>query len=227
MDCRRPNRVHSGRRPALRPVFFISLAALFSAALPASADTRSVYGPEVPGGSAFVRMVNAIPGTQPLRLALGATVFDPLPYAAASPYRPVAPDIYQLEAGGQTLEIIPRSGVYYTVVCGRQAITVVEDAAHVDAARAQLFLYNFSTLPAADLKTADGKTGVILGVRPNESGMKVVNAVPVSFSVFSAGSLIGAVGDIGLARGASYSVFVLGDGSSRKVFAVKAAVAAE
>jgi alginate O-acetyltransferase complex protein AlgF len=210
----------------VRRIAVLSLLAVFLAPMRAPCDTRSVYGPEVPGNSAFVRMVNAIPGPSQLRLELGATRFDPLPYAGVSPYKPVVPDIYQLEAGGSAQEIIPKSGAYYTVVCGQKAITVLQDPAHADPARAQLFLYNLSSLPAVDLKTSDGKTAVILGVAPNASGMKVVNAVTVSFAVFHASARIGTVGDLGLARGSSFSVFVLG-GASPKVFAVKAKVAAE
>jgi hypothetical protein len=203
----------------------VCIAALLAPAA-ARADTRSVYGPEVPGDSAFARFVNAIPGSTAQEFELGATSFDPLGYAAVSPYKPVTPDIYQISAGGRDLEIIPRSGVYYTIVCSPQAITVLEDPAHVDPARAQVFLYNLSTIASLDLKTSDGRTGVILGVRSGASGVKVVNAVTVSLAVWNAASRIASVGDLGLARGSSFSVFAIG-GASPVVFAVKATVAPE
>jgi alginate O-acetyltransferase complex protein AlgF len=206
-------------------IVLVCLAALLPPAA-ARADTRSVYGPEVPGNSAFARFVNAIPGSSAEGFELGATSFDPLKYAAVSPYKPVTPDIYQISAAGHDLEIIPRSGIYYTIVCSPQAITVLEDPAHVDPARAQVFLYNLSSVPSLDLKTADGKTGVILGVRPGASGVKVVNAVPVPLAVWNAGARVASVGDLGLARGSSFSVFAIG-GEKPLVFAVKATVAAE
>jgi hypothetical protein len=203
----------------------VCIAALLAPAA-ARADTRSVYGPEVPGDSAFARFVNAIPGSTAEEFELGATSFDPLKYAAVSPYKPVTPDIYQISAAGRDMEIIPRSGVYYTIVCSPQAITVLEDPAHVDPARAQVFLYNLSTIAFLDLKTSDGKTGVILGVRPGASGVKVVNAVAVSLAVWNAASRIASVGDPGLTRGSSFSVFAIG-GAAPMVFAVKATVAPE
>jgi alginate O-acetyltransferase complex protein AlgF len=192
-----------------------------------SADTKSVYGPETPGNSAFVRFVNAVPGKPPIELDLGATRFDALGYAEVSPYRPVTPDIYQLEAAGQEKEVIPRSGVYYTIVCAPKAIVVLEDPPHVDPARAQLFLYNFSPLPKVDLKTADGKTGVIPAVAPATAGMKTVNAAAVSLAVFSGDRRLSLLGDLGLQRGSSFSIFVLGENASPSVFAVKARVVAE
>ncbi len=207
----------------MRIVSISLLAALCTVSL--SAQSRSVYGPEVPGSDAFVRVVNAVEGSPALVVELGATTFDPLRFAAVSPYRPVTPDIYQLEADGNSVEIIPKSGSYYTVVCGRKAITVLEDQAHTDPARAQLFLYNFSALPTVELKTADGKTAVIPAVAPGASGMRVVNAVSVALAVWSGASRVGAVGDMGLARGSSFSVFVLAGASSVRIVAVKAAVA--
>ena len=211
----------------MRGLAAFPLIALLAAPISASAQTRSVYGPEVPGSSAFVRVVNALPAVPSLALELGATEFAPLPFAGVSPYRPVTPDIYQVEAGGSAAEIIPKSGTYYTVVCGPKGITVLEDPAHVDPARAQVFLYNMSSLPALDLKTADGKTAVISGVRPGASGVKVVNAVSVSLAVWNGATRVGAVGDLGLARGSSFSVFVLTSGSALRVIAVKATVAAK
>jgi alginate O-acetyltransferase complex protein AlgF len=206
-------------------IMLLCLAALLAPA-PARADTRSVYGPEVPGNSAFARFVNAIPGSSAEEFQLGATGFDALKYGAVSPYKPVTPDIYQISAAGRDVEIIPKSGLYYTIICSPQAITVLEDPAHVDPARAQVFLYNLSTVPSLDLKTADGKTGVILGVRSGASGVKVVNAVAVSLAVWNAGTRVASVGNLGLARGSSFSVFAIGGGQPL-VFAVKATVVPE
>jgi alginate O-acetyltransferase complex protein AlgF len=207
-----------------------SLFAIFvalCAGAPASGETRSVYGPEVPGDAAFVRLVNAIPGKVPLEIELGATRYKPLGWATASPYRPVTPDIYQLEASGHEGEIIAKSGRYYTIVCAPAGISIYEDPAHTDPARAQLFLYNLSPLAKIDLRTADGKTGVISGVGPRSSGLAVVNAVRVPLAVFSNGTSIAGLGDLGLTRGSSFSVFVLAGDPSPLVFSVKARVAVE
>jgi alginate O-acetyltransferase complex protein AlgF len=204
-----------------------SLALAILVAAPGCADTRSVYGPEVPGDAAFVRIVNAVPGSSDLETELGATGFDPLSYAEVSPYRAVTPDIYFFSASGQEREIIPMSGRYYTVAVLPDAIVVLDDPAHTDPARAQLFLYNLSSLPRIDLATADGKTRVIADVRSRSSGLAIVNAVAASLAVTSGGARVKLVGDLGLARGSSFSVFVLGAGSATAVFTAKARVQVE
>ena len=193
----------------------------------AAAESRSVYGPQVPGDTAFVRLVNAIPGKIPLEIELGATRYGPLGYAKASPYRPSTPDIYQFEAAGNEGEIVAKSGRYYTIACTPAGISIFEDPAHTDPARAQLFVYNLSVLPRIDLRTADGKSTAIAGVRPGSFGLAVVNAVRVPLAVFSNGTSIAPLGDLGLARGASFSVFVLAADPSPLVFTIKARVAVE
>lgn len=204
-----------------------SLALAILVAAPGVAGTRSVYGPEVPGDAAFVRIVNAVPGSSDLETELGATTFDPLSYAEVSPYRAVTPDIYFFSADDEELEIIPKSGCYYTVAVLPDAIVVLDDPAHTDPARAQLFLYNLSSLPRIDLATADGKTRVIADVRSRSSGLAIVNAVAASLAVTSGGARVKLVGDLGLARGSSFSVFVLGGGSATAVFTAKARVQVE
>ena len=203
------------------------LLALLAVPFPLAAANKSVYGPEVPGDSAFVRIVNAAAGSAKLSAELGATTWEPLGFAEASAYKPVTPDIYSFTAGGREVEIIPGSGRYYTVAVLPKDIVVLEDPAHTDPARAQLFLYNFSALPRVELATADGKTTVIPAVRPGSSGLAVVNAVAAKLAVRSGGAQLKAIGDLGLARGSSFSVFVLGEAGSATVFTLKAAVKAE
>jgi alginate O-acetyltransferase complex protein AlgF len=221
-----PYCVHSGRRKAVRTVAVLALVVAVLAPASAAAQ-QSVYGPEVAGNTAFVRFVNALPGASPQSFELGATTFDALAYAAVSPYRPVTPDIYQLDISDNQLEIIPEAGTYYTILCTPKGISALKDPTHVDAARAQLFLYNVGSFASLDLKTADGKTGVIMGVKPNASGVKVVNAVSASLAVWNGAKRVAALGALALSRGSSFSVFVIGDGAGAKVFAVKASVAAQ
>jgi alginate O-acetyltransferase complex protein AlgF len=203
------------------------LLALLVVSLPLAAANKSVYGPEVPGDASFVRIVNGVPGSAKLSAELGATTWEPLGFAEASAYKPVTPDIYSFAAGGREVEIIPGAGRYYTIAVLPKDIVVLEDPAHTDPARAQLFLYNFSSLPRVELATADGKTTVIPAVRQNASGLAVVNAVAAKLAVRSGGTQLKAIGDLGLARGSSFSVFVLGGAASPAVFALKAAVKAE
>lgn len=231
MDGGRANGYDPGGRYRMRyTTAAVLLAAALAAAVaagPAHAAGRSVYGPETPGDSAFVRVVHAAPGWPSIEPELGSTRFGALSFGQATAYRPVAPDIYLFTAGSLEQELIPGSGRYYTVAVLPDAVVVLEDPAHTDPARAQVFLYNLSTAARVDLATVDGRTTVVAGVKPRSSGMAVVNAVSARLAVRGGGSPLAVIGDLGLARGSSFSVFVLGSSSSPTVFTLRAAVQVE
>jgi hypothetical protein len=188
---------------------------------------QSVYGPPAPENSAFVRVLHADAGQPELHMAIGAVTFGPLKLGQVSPYRPVVADIYILHTAGKQATVVARPGLYYTVAVTNEAVFFLDDQTHLDPSRAQLFLYNLSSLPDLTLKTADGKTLVIGPVRPGSSGNVAVNPIRVRFGVFSRGTSIAEVEDLGLSRSASYSVFVTGQGSDITVFSAQAEVVLE
>ncbi len=189
-----------------------------------AAAPGSVYGPSAPGDSAFVRVVNALDSVPSLRADLGATRFQDVTYGTVSAYRPVVPDVYLVRVAGMELEVIAKTRTYYTVAFTSGAILLFEDATHTDPARAQVFLYNLTSIDPIDLKTSDGKTVVIKGVRPGTSGVKVVNAVSATLAVYGAGARVGAPAVLALKRGSSFSVFVLGESAKPAVFSAQAEV---
>ena len=186
------------------------------------AAPQSVYGPSTPGDAAFVRILNLLPDG--LRLTLGAAKIGPLQQGAISSYYAILPDIYTVRAGGAEQEVVPQSGTYLTVACSSTGITVFTDPPHTNPAKAQLFFYNMTPAAPLDLRTADGKTTVIAGVKTGESAQVVVNAVTVSLAVFKGPALVKSVGSLTLQRGASYSVFLMGDAASPSVLSAKADV---
>ena len=188
---------------------------------PAGADT--LYGTQAPKDAAFVRFFRAV-GDGPLEV--GARRFDP-PRGGVTAYRPVLPDIYLLRAGGQELELIPKVRHYYTLALTAEGLRVFEDVEHTDPARAQLVLYDLLPRERVELKTADGGTPVIAAVGPGEAGRVKVNAVPVRLGLFGAAGPLLTIGDPGLRRGASYSVFVFQGGSAPEVLCAKAELAQE
>lgn len=205
----------------MRTAFILILA--FLAGLPVSAQGhQSVYGPSAPGDSAFVRVLSLLP--DPVRVSLGATRIGPLAASTISPYRPVVPDIYLVRAGGKELEVVPKSGMWLTIACTPKGIILFDDPPHTDLARAQVFLYNLTSLPSLDLRTADGKTTVLAGVKSGASAQVVVNALTVSLALYSGTALVKQVGTLALQRGSSFSVFALGQGTSVSVLTVKADV---
>ena len=187
----------------------------------AGAFADTLYGTQAPKDAAFVRVFRAVEG-QPLEV--GARRFDP-PRGAVTAYRPVLPDIYLLQAGGQELELIPRVRRYYTVALTAEGIRLFEDLEHGDPARAQLVLYNLLPRERLELKTEDGRTVVIAAVGPGQAGRVNVNPVPVRLGVFGSGGPPGLLGDPGLRRGASYSLFVFPGGQAAELLWAKAELA--
>jgi hypothetical protein len=186
----------------------------------AFADT--LYGTQAPKEASFVRVFRAVEGGGPLEV--GARRFDP-PRGEVTAYRPVLPDIYLLQAGGQELELIPRVRGYYTVALTAEGIRVFEDVEHTDAARAQLVLYNLLPRERVELKTEDGRTVVIAAVGPGQAGRVNVNPVPVRLGLFGGGGPAALLGDPGLRRGASYSLFVFPAGPNPGLLWAKAELA--
>ncbi|HET6486349.1 MAG TPA: alginate O-acetyltransferase AlgF [Spirochaetia bacterium] len=208
----------------MRASLFVAAVLAFGVTSSLAAAPGSVYGPSAPGDSAFVRVVNALKSVPSLRADLGATRFQDVSYGAASAYLPVAPDVYLVRVAGLELEVIAKTRTYYTVAFTSGGILLFEDATHTDPARAQLFLYNLTSIDPIDLKTSDGKTTVIKGVRPGTSGVKVVNAVSATLAVYSGGTRVGAPAVLALKRGSSFGVFVLGESARPTVFSVQAEV---
>jgi hypothetical protein len=137
----------------------------------------------------------------------------------------VLPDIYLLRAGGQELELIPRVRHYYTLAITAEGLRVFEDVEHTDPARAQIVLYNLLPEERVELRTEDGRTVVVAATGPGQAGRVNVNPVPVRLGVFGAAGPLAQLGDPGLRRGASYSVFVFAGRSAVEALCLKAELA--
>jgi alginate O-acetyltransferase complex protein AlgF len=108
----------------------------------------------------------------------------------------------------QDLEVI--AGKFYTLAVTANGIVVIEDASSSNRAKALLSLYNLSDSPSVDLKTADGKTDVLLGVTPGTQKSIEVNGITVDLAALSETGEIQSFPGVKLERGAAYSVIVLG-----------------
>jgi alginate O-acetyltransferase complex protein AlgF len=210
------------RRFGLR---FIPLLLLAMISLPAFGQ-EGLYGAGAPDDAAVVRVVHASAHEDEVSTSIGGADFGPLAYAAASPYRPIAPDLYMLSIADLTAELVAEVGAYYTIVLRPDELLVFEDAEHTDPARAQVFLYNLSSLPEVKLVANGGPTDVTGFVAPGKSEEAVVAAVPVELTLVAGDDEIEPIGDPGLERGESYSVFVITADEDVKVFLVQAEVAA-
>ena len=211
----------------IRRITYVLILLLVLLGSPSAFGQEGLYGAGAPDDAAFVRLVHASAHDDEISASIGHTEFGPLSFASASRYRPVPPDLYNLLIADRTAELVAEHGMYYTVVIRPDGLVVLEDPEHTDPARAQLFLYNFSSLEQVRLVAGDGPTDVTGQVKQGESEQAVVAAVPVELSLFAGDDEIESVGDPGLERGESYSVFVVSSDEDVAVFVAQAEVAAE
>ena len=187
-------------------------------------DDNGLYGAGVPQDAGLVRIVNAV-SDQPLRSVwVGATRFDAVERFGVTPYRPVAPGIHQVMIAGQSEELIPQRGGYYSVILWDRGLSILPDRAHTRPDRSQIFLYNLSDVGAVELRTGDGATTVIPAVAAGESGVVEVNPIAIELALYHGGAIVEPIGDLGLQRGQSYSVFLFGSGAATRTVIVQAAI---
>ena len=190
------NRVGVGR--------WLLLAGLFVVGTAYAQD--NLYGPSAPPDAAYVRIVNAVPGGEAAVRFADADYL--VGFATVTPYRVVEPGDLTLNVAGTEQPLTAEAGEFYTVVLTPEGVNVLNDEALVDASRALLTLYNFSSLGPLDLKTADGETSIVTSVAPGGEGSIVVNQAEVGLGVFDGSELVGETEPSLLERGTAYSVLV-------------------
>jgi hypothetical protein len=226
---------HKGGNKVL---IFLVMVCLYAATIPDSAfsrDTGELYSAGAPEGSAFFRVL--IPGTGLTEKGtetgtvssvwIGATEFTGLETQTVTPYRPVTTGIHQVVLHGEYTEVVAREGQFYTVALTSDGVLVFEDRKHSRPDRAQIFLYNLSDLDSVRLGTADGATTVIGPTRTGESGVIEVNPIEVELAVLHQDTDVASLGDVGLKRGQSYSVFVMSLDQSTRVRVIQAEILPE
>ena len=166
----------------------------------------NLYGPSAPPDAAYVRVVNAVPGPEvEVRLADAVRLVG---FATVTAYQVLEPGEATLNVAGEDVLLTVEAGEFYTAVVTPEGVNVLHDEALVDASRALLTLYNFSSLGPIDLKTADGETDVVSGVAPLSEGSVVVNQAEVALGVFAGGERVMGLEPSLLERGTAYSVLV-------------------
>jgi len=189
------------------------LAVVFGSA--SAEDEEGLYEPAPPPNAAFVRILHARPALDVVTARVGQMEYGSLRYTEASPYRVVLQGERQVVVSNfmnASLEVV--AGSFYTVALipdgdsGR--LLIIADTANTSRARALVTLYNFTTIPAVDLKTSDAVTTVLQQVAPNSSSSLIVNPITVTLAAFAEEAVIGEVHEVRLERGAAYSVIVTG-----------------
>lgn len=178
--------------------FTLLLALLTSVA---AAEDNGLYDPVPPAGSAFVRVVGS-----PAATLGGKSVSADRGMASAYVVIPQGEFDARVGAAGSKLKV--EAGKFYSVVASGSKLTLLTDPNAENRAKALLTVYNLSKSTAVDLKTADGKTAVVAGVRGGESGSRAVNGVTADLAVFNGAKALGTLKGVKLERGNTYAIVV-------------------
>lgn len=193
----------------------------------ATAQENGLYAPAPPADAAFIRLIHAAPDAPAVSATLGDVSYDELSFATASSYRVVLQGTHTLTAGELSQNLEVAAGKFYTVAITPTGVTVLEDPISTNRAKALLSLYNLSDIASVDLKTADGKTEVLMGVASSTQKNIEVNGITVDLAVSSEGADLQAFPGVSLERGAAYSAIVLGTSDAPTVIWVQSETVTE
>lgn len=182
-----------------------ALALAASILLPKAMAQDGLYEPSPPADSAFVRVLNAPAASiGPKRVAA--------PAGGASAYVVAPQGEVTVQAGGRTQKFSVQAGRFYSVAVRGDRLALLVDPPAENRAKALLVLYNLGGAAGLALKTADGKTAVIEGVKSGASGSRAVNGVTVDLAVFAGPKKLGTLPGVKLERGRAYAVVVTSGG---------------
>jgi alginate O-acetyltransferase complex protein AlgF len=207
----------------------VCLVALFLGNIlpPALTQEQGLYDPAPPADAAFIRILHAAPDAAPVSTTIDDVAFNELAFATVSPYKVVLQGTHTLTAGEISQDLEVSAGKFYTLAITPNGVTVLEDAISTNRAKALLNLYNLSDLASVDLKTADGKTEVLMGVASGTQKNIEVNGITVDLAVSSEGAELQAFPGVKLERGAAYSALVLGTADAPTVIWVQSETTTE
>jgi alginate O-acetyltransferase complex protein AlgF len=171
----------------------------------ALAQDTGLYDPAPPADSAFVRVINVPAAT------LGGKAVIALK-GAASPYVVIPQGEFAAKLGMTTSKLKVEAGKFYSVVNIGSKVTLLTDQAAENRAKALLTIYNLSKSATVDLKTADGKTAVVAGVKTGESGSRAVNGITVDLAAFAGPKALGTLKGVKLERGNAYALVLTDTG---------------
>lgn len=169
------------------------------------AQSTGLYDPAPPANSAFVRVLNASTAN------LGDKVVT-ADRGAASAYVVIPQGDMTAKVGNVSSKLKVEAGKFYSIVSSGNALSLITDQAADNKAKALLTIYNLSKSSSVDLKTADGKTAVVSGVKNGASGSRAVNGITVDLAAFDGAKALGTVKGVKLERGSAYALVVTDSG---------------
>ncbi|MEK1889957.1 MAG: alginate O-acetyltransferase AlgF [Phyllobacterium sp.] len=184
----------------------------------ASADDAGLYAKPVDPNSSFVRIVDP----QATSVVIAGLALNDLDQGL-SPYVIVKPGEIEMSVGLEKATLSTEPGKYYTyarIADGRQKLYV--DTVKDDPSKAQVYLYNLSDLPMADLFVPAAKTVALRNVAAGESGAVLLRApLALSFAIQSDGRTVVETGTVDLKRRSGFSIVLTGSSGNYHAVAVE------
>lgn len=181
---------------------------------------NDLYGPEAPRDSAYLRVINAREGDAVVPVIDGVA-WDPIEFAAATPYGLVQPGERVVELAGEEVELALEPEGFTTLVALPEQTLVLKDTPLRDISRGLLTLYNLTSDSTIDLLTSDG-TEVLAGVPAESAASIVISEATVSLAVQSQGATLAELPEKTYTRGEAHSIIVLPGDADPKVIYVRA-----
>lgn len=207
------------RRENVQPSL-TALAALLIALLPWSIGQGDLYGPEAPRDVAYLRVINAAPG-EPLPVAVDGDEWQPLDFAAVSPYSPLDPGQRLVQIAGEEVKLDLGPESFTTIAALAERTLVVEDTPLRDISRGLLTLYNLSADAGISLVTSDGRQ-VFPEIPPESARSMAISEAEVGLTILRGEEQLAELEPRLYRRGEAHSIIVLPLGSDPQVVYGKA-----
>lgn len=186
--------------------------------------TGRLYDPMPPNNSAYLRVLDTVPG-QPISVLVDGKVHvKSLPARTVSDYLVLSSGKHQVQVqvAGKSqgmVEIDLAQKNAYTVVFpnAKGPAWTFTDRTNTNKLKSMLAVYNVAPLLGpVDVKTADGKTKVFTALEAGKPAILEVNPINVNLAVFKSGATTASgTANLNMERGSAYSLFLLptkGDG---------------
>ena len=182
------------------------------------AEDAGLYAKPIDPNSSFVRIIDP----RATSVVIAGFEVDDLDQGL-SPYVNVRPGEIEMSVGLEKATLRAEPGKYYTYAhitegAGKLYTDTVKD----DPSKAQVYLYNLSDLPAADLFVPAAKATALKNIASGEAGAVLLRApLALTFAIQSAGKTVAETGSIDLKRRSGFSVVLIGSSGNYHVVTVE------
>jgi len=184
---------------------------------------QSLYGSGISPEKALVRVIFTNPNSD-LIIDIGSEGFAASLWEEGALYHQVPPGMYFIECGDEFLEIILRSGIYYSLIIADNRCHLFEDLEHNSPAKTQVYYYNLLKGEKATLYVEETGDHLFTAVPPGESVQRAVNPLKKDFCLTTENGIFLELGQLPMNRGGSTSVITYMDGNNPVSLVLQAAI---